>query len=343
MPGVSIIVPCFNEEKTIQLLLEAIYQQTYPRNQTEIIIADGMSTDRTRQEIAEFQSLHPELKIRLVDNPKRIIPAGLNRAIEAATGTYLIRMDAHCMPYPDYIEKIVQDLEAGYGDNVGGIWEIQPGIQDTRKPSWIARGIAAAAAHPLGVGDALYRYAEKAQYVDTVPFGAFQRTLIEQIGYFDETLLTNEDYEFNTRIRLSGGKIWLNPAIRSVYFARPTLTSLFKQYWRYGYWKGCMLLRYPKTLRWRQTLPPLLVISLLTLAVLSIFIRWFGLLLIVEISLYALALLAGGIHVSWKKKDLPLLLSTPLAIAVMHLTWGTGVLWSLITSLLRKGLNRHAL
>ena len=90
-------------------------------------------------------------------------------------------------------------------------------------------------------------------------------------------------------------------------------------------------------------MPPLLVISLLTLAVLSIFIRWFGLLLIVEISLYALALLAGGIHVSWKKKDLPLLLSTPLAIAVMHLTWGTGVLWSLITSLLRKGLNRHAL
>ena len=127
----------------------------------------------------------------------------------------------------------------------------------------MAQSIAAAASHPLGVGDALYRHASKASQVDTVPFGAFKRELLALVGFFDESLLTNEDYEFNTRIRKSGGTIWLDPAIRSVYFARPTLAALARQYSRYGFWKWRMLRRYPETLRWRQGLPPLFVLSLL--------------------------------------------------------------------------------
>jgi len=337
MLAVSVIVPCYNEEATMDLLLKAIEQQTFPHDQFEVIIADGLSTDQTRQVIHEFQTANIDLKISLVDNPKRIIPSGLNCAIQAATGKYIIRLDAHSKPYPDYIEKCFQDLEAGCGENVGGIWEIQPGFNEIGKSSWVARGIAVATAHPLGVGDAFYRYTARAQYVDTVPFGAFRRQLIDQVGYFDETLLTNEDYEFNVRIRQSGGKIWLNPAIRSVYFARPTLLSLIHQYWRYGFWKGRMLYRYPNTLRWRQILPPLYVAGLVVMLILTLFIKWLGLLLILQIGLYSLALLIVGIQVSWRKKDFPLLFSTPLAIAAMHLTWGSGLLWSLLTSFIKKG------
>jgi hypothetical protein len=170
------------------------------------------------------------------------------------------------MPYPDYIERSVADLQAGFGENVGGTWEIQPGAQ-----TWVAQSIAAAASHPLGVGDALYRHTDRAAHVDTVPFGAFKRELLALIGFFDESLLTNEDYEFNARIRRSGGKIWLDPSIRSVYFARPTLAKLARQYTRYGFWKWRMLRRYPETLRWRQALPPLFVFSLIGGAVLAIF------------------------------------------------------------------------
>ena len=101
--------------------------------------------------------------------------------------------------------------------------------------------------------------------MDTVPFGAFRRSLIDKIGLFDETLLTNEDYEFNTRIRQSGGRVWLDPEIVTVYYARSTLRDLARQYWRYGYWKFRMLRRYPDTLRWRQALPPLFVASLIGL------------------------------------------------------------------------------
>jgi succinoglycan biosynthesis protein ExoA len=342
MPIVSVIVPCYNEEATIQLLLDAIEHQTFPHDQFEVIISDGISTDGTRMVITEYQKQHPDLHIKVVDNPKRIIPSALNRALEAAEGNYIIRLDAHSMPYPDYIEKCIQDLEAGCGDNVGGVWEIQPGRKGELHPSWMARGIAAATAHPLGVGDAQYRFTNQAQFVDTVPFGAFESKLIGKIGFFDETLQTNEDYEFNVRIRQSGGKIWLNPAIRSVYFSRPSLLSLIQQYWRYGYWKGIMLYRYPQTLRWRQLLPPLFVASVVGLILLTLLNAWFGLLLILQMCLYGFLLLITGIQVSWQKKDFSLLISIPLAISAMHLTWGTGVLLSLLTKTIKEGLNRHA-
>ena len=125
-PLVSIIVPCYNEQATIRLLLEAIHSQTTPRQALEVVIADGMSTDGTREEILAFMVSHPDLEVRVVDNLAGTIPAGLNRAIEEAEGTYIVRLDAHSKPYPDYVERCVSDLEAGRGDNVGGVWEIQP-------------------------------------------------------------------------------------------------------------------------------------------------------------------------------------------------------------------------
>jgi len=151
-PRVSIIIPCYNEEATIEGLLEALRAQTYPLEQLEVVIADGMSEDGTRERIARFAERHPELAVRMVDNPKRIIPAALNRAIEAARGQVVIRMDAHSIPATDYVAKCLEVLEETGAANVGGVWDIQPGAE-----SWIARGIAAAAAHPIGAGGARYR------------------------------------------------------------------------------------------------------------------------------------------------------------------------------------------
>ena len=336
MPSVSIIVPCYNEQDTIGLLLEAIYHQTYPRQDMEVMIADGMSTDQTRAEIARFQNAHPELPVHIVDNLKRNIPSALNRALEAAQGQFIVRLDAHAVPSPEYVARCVEALEARRGDNVGGIWQIVPGFApgdqrrlSSSKPGWLARSIAAAASHPLGVGDAHYRHAIQPQYVDTVPFGAFRRELVEKVGMFDESLLTNEDYEFNVRVRQAGGKIWLDPAIRSTYFARATLTALARQYLRYGYWKGQMLRRYPETLRWRQAIPPAFVFSLGVLILLAPF-SWARGLLAVEIGVYFAALLGAGVHAAFKKHDPGLIPGLPLAIATMHVCWGGALVWSLV-------------
>ncbi|MBW6466001.1 MAG: glycosyltransferase family 2 protein [Brevefilum sp.] len=321
----SIIIPCYNERPTIHLLLDALYGQSYPRHEMEVVIADGGSTDGTPGAIDEWRVEHPDLAVRVVENPARSIPAALNIAILASSGEVIVRLDAHSKPDRYYVERAVTAVAEGRGQNVGGVWDIQPS-----NDGWMARSIAAAAGHPIGVGDARYRFSDQAAYVDTVPFGAFKRSILDQVGMFDETLLTNEDYEFNARIRQAGGKIWFDPQIRSVYFARETLGALARQYWRYGYWKVQMLRRYPRTIRWRQALPPLFVAALILLTLLSPLFRGALWVLMGVLGAYSLVLFLAGVHLAIRHKRLFLCLGVPLSIACMHFSWGTGFLWGLL-------------
>ena len=325
-PTVSIIVPCYNEETTIRHLLDAVFAQTYPHALMELIISDAISTDSSREVVASFQKEHPNLAVRVVDNSTQTIPSGLNIAIRESQGEIIIRLDAHSVPIPEYIEYCVSAHHSGKGDNVGGVWDICAGAE-----TWIAKSISFAAAHPLGVGDAMYRLNARAGAVDTVPFGSFRRTLIDKIGAFDETLLANEDYEFNVRVRESGGTVWLDPAIRSVYFSRSTLVKLAAQYWRYGYWKLKMLKRYPNTLRWRQALPPLFVFILFVLIVLSLFTVFPRYLLAAQLFGYFIVLIGAGLKLAFEKNTGALLPGLPLAISTMHIAWGSGFLWSAIS------------
>jgi glycosyltransferase involved in cell wall biosynthesis len=324
-PYVSIIVPCYNEQATIRLLLDAIMAQTYPIKDMEVVISDGMSQDQTLAVIENFSRGHPSLKIHVVENDSRSIPSSLNMAIKESVGDIIVRLDAHSVPIPEYVARCVLALEEGKGACVGGVWMIRSGGE-----GWIANSIAAAAAHPLGVGDAMYRLEGKEGAVDTVPFGSFHRQLIGKIGAFDETLLTNEDYEFNTRVRQSGGVVWLDPQIRSTYIARASLTDLAKQYWRYGYWKYKMLARYPYTLRWRQALPPLFVLSLIGLILISIFASRVRLFLSAEIIVYLIILMGAGIQVAIRQRKPIIIPGLMLAIMTMHVSWGSGFLWSLV-------------
>jgi len=324
-PRVSIIVPCFNEEATIGGLLEAIRRQSHPLDDIEVVIADGMSDDGTRERIAAYGAAHPDLVLRLVDNPKRIIPAALNRAVEAARGEVIIRMDAHSIPAPDYVERCLETLESTGAANAGGLWEIHPG-EDT----WIARGIAAAAAHPLGAGGARYRVGGEAGPVETVPFGAFRREWLDRVGPFNESLHTNEDYEYNVRIHRAGGEVWFDPRIRSVYLARPNLRALARQYARYGYWKARMLRRHLGTLKPRQAIPALFVGSLLALAALSSFVGLARALLGVELGLYLSLTIGAGVLEALRRKDALLAASFALALWTMHIAWGTAFLWGML-------------
>ena len=331
-PSVSVIIPCYNEQATIRKLLEALRSQTYPLVKMEVVISDGLSTDRTRDVIAAFQKEYVDLSVRVVENNARTIPSGVNQAIRESRGEIIVRLDAHSMPIPEYVERCVDALQSGKGDNVGGVWEIRPGAD-----TWIAESISFAAAHPLGVGDAMYRLNAKPGVVDTVPFGSFRRSLIQKIGAFDETLLANEDYEFNTRVREAGGVVWLDPSIRTVYFSRSTLGKLAAQYWRYGFWKFKMLKRYPHTLRWRQALPPVFVLILSVLIVLSLGLTIAQLLLALQLSAYFFVLGLAGLQLAIKTRKGFFLWGLPLAIATMHITWGAGFLWSGITSMFKNG------
>ena len=329
-PKISVIVPCFNEESTIAGLLEAISNQSVSLTDLEVVIADGMSTDKTRQIIEQYTRDSHHMSLYLIDNPLRIIPAALNRAIEASKGDFVVRLDAHSAPIPDYIERCLAVLDETGAANVGGVWEIKPGAD-----TWLARAIAVAASHPIGAGDARYRISGDPGPVDTVPFGAFRREWLEKVGPFNEELLTNEDYEYNVRIRNAGGQIWFDPSIRAVYFARPSLSSLARQYWRYGFWKVRMLRLYPETIRWRQALPPIFVLSTVILAALAFPFPLARLLLAVQLGAYLLITIFAGLLESIRRKDMGLILGFPPAIWTMHFSWGTGFLWSVLKGGLR--------
>jgi len=319
------VIPCLNEEKTIQGLLDAIFHQTYPIQNIEVLIADGNSIDQTRKKINEFQAAHRELEIHILDNPVRRIPTSLNLAIRTARGKIITRMDAHAIPAEDYVERSVKALEAGLGDNVGGVIDVKPGAKGS-----IARGISIATAHPLGVGDAKYRWTNKACEADTVAFGTYYKSKVEEVGYYNEELRINEDYEFNSRIRAGGGKIWIDPKIRAVYYSRGDLNGLAKQYFSYGYWKFKMLQKNPATLRWRQALPPLFVFGILMLLLLSGLLLFARILLFISLGLYLMVLAAASIQAAIKRSDFMLIPGIPLAIMTMHFCWGSGFLWSML-------------
>lgn len=331
MKIVSIIVPCYNEEKTITLLLDAVAAQTVPHDLLEVVFADGNSTDHTVECIQRWCESHPDIDVRIVSNPKRIIPAGLNLAGHTATGEFIIRLDAHSVPNPDYVEQCLAVLADPAVQNAGGRWEIAPGSDH-----WMSRSIAKAAACPLGVGDAKYRYSEIAGPVDTVPFGAYRKSVLDRVGWYDETLLTNEDYDLNTRIRRTGGIVFFNPAIRCTYFARTTLGGLAKQYWRYGYWKVRMLQKDPKSIRLRQLIPPFFVAGLLLLILFSLFIQTVSSVLLLICVIYLAALLFVSIRAAGMYNDLTLLIGMPLAMMTMHISWGSAFLWSLCSLLFKK-------
>jgi succinoglycan biosynthesis protein ExoA len=328
-PRVSVIIPCYNEVGTIVFLLESLLNQEIESGEMEIIVSDGMSTDGTRESVAGFARAHPELPTHIVDNADRLIPAALNRAIRKASGDFIIRLDAHSIPERGYVRRCLDVLEETEAANVGGVWDIRAGAD-----RWIGRGIAAAAAHFLGAGDARYRISGVAGPVDTVPFGAFRREWYDRIGPFNESLPTNEDYEFNVRLRQAGGTVWFDPSIRSIYFTRRNLRQLAAQYARYGFWKARMLLAHPASLKWRQALPPLFVSLVILLGVASPFWLLARIGIGLTLAIYVAVTAVAGLIEAARRRDPWLVFGFPLAIWTMHFSWGGAFLWGVLSGLM---------
>lgn len=317
MPEISVVIPCYNEARHLPETLRALNLQTRPAD--DIVLVDGGSTDgtvATARRLAEAFGL----PLRILHNPARHIPQALNLGIDAATGSHIARLDGHARPAADYLETCLEVWQASGAALVGGAWEVMPGA-DTP----MAEAIAIAGRTPLGSGGAAYRSGTTtAQDVDTVPFGFFERRLWDTVGRYDETLLTNEDYEFAARIRKNGGRVRFDPRIRCTYFARNDLCALARQYWRYGWWKSRMLRRNPRELRPRQVAPAL--VSAGSLAALGGALArreagpWAGL----YFASYGVLL---AIEAGRRSKFRPGVWARLIcAYAVMHHAWGLGAL-----------------
>src|SRR5690348_3576399 len=169
MPTVTVIVPCRNEAAFVGMCLDSIEANDFPHDRLEVLVVDGMSDDGTRDMVAQYT--RRDTRIHLLDNPRRITPAALNIGIAAAKGDIIMRMDAHNAYPSNYISTLVTWLVDTGADNVGGAWITRP-ANTTRR----ARAIAAALAHPFGVGNAHFRLGvREPRWVDTVPFGCYRR------------------------------------------------------------------------------------------------------------------------------------------------------------------------
>ena len=250
MQRVTIAMPSFNEEHYIEACIASVQAQDYPAELIEILVADGRSTDKTREILERLSAADP--RIRMVDNPARLQAAGLGLLVKEATGDIIVRMDVHAEYAPDYVRRCVETLERTGADNVGG-------AQRAKARTPFQAALCAALVSPLGVGGAKYRSAEAEGFVDTVFLGAFRRKVFETVGLWDPGAITNEDAELNQRILDSGGQIYLSKDIVVHYFPRDSMRSLAKQYFRYGRGRARTLLKLGRFPTLRPLLPFFLV------------------------------------------------------------------------------------
>ena len=322
-PLVSVIIPTFNEASTIEVTLSSLMDD-YTQSDCEFLIADGMSTDGTRDVIQNRYGSGQSVK--LIDNSDRYQVFGINRAIEQAQGKYIIRADAHALYPANYIKNCVELLEKTDAWNVGGVM-----VPEGRNS--VQKAIALVMQHPVGVGDARFHLGNYSGYVDTVYLGAFPKRTFDKIGLFDTNCRTNEDAELNLRITKSGGKIYLDSSLKVTYFPRESLGKLARQYFLYGQGRCYTTLKHRAFTSWRQFAPVVLVLALAA----SIPLGFWNSLTLLFGPLYVLTL-SGVCLVSWPKKRIPLrlrLLMIP-ALILMHTSWGLGFLSHLVIRPFRR-------
>lgn len=314
-PYVSIIIPIRNEEKYIRASLEAVLSQDYPSDKMEVIVADGLSNDHTREIITELQL--KGAPILLIDNPGKIVPTGMNSALPLTSGHIIIRVDGHCIISHDYVRKCVEHISNEGVDGVGG-------PMYTIGETLFSEVIAIAMSTPFGVGGSAFRtMVGKTVLADTVPFPAYTREIIKKIGLYDEELVRNQDDEYNYRLREAGGKLLLAADVLSKYYSRGSYGKLWKQYYQYGFWKVRVLQKHPRQMSLRQFIPPTFVLAIIASLVLAMLLPWGWVSIAFIWSSYFIANITAAILTASRKgwQYLPLL---SLTFLILHLSYGFG-------------------
>jgi succinoglycan biosynthesis protein ExoA len=329
LPFVTVIMPIRNEASHIARSLGAVLAQDYPHECLEVLIADGMSTDGTRELIAELATRQLDIAVRVIDNPGRIVSTGLNAALAQAKGEVIIRVDGHCEVAADFVRENIRILaEHPEAWSVGG-----PIIHKAQSPT--GQAIAVAMSHWLTVGNARHRFAHYEGFAEGAQFPAFRRWVFDKIGHFDEKLVRNQDDEFNFRINTAGGKIFISPRVKYVYFVRDSIAKVFKQYFQYGFWRVAVIKKHRRPTTPRQIVPPLFYLVVVLLLLVGLFQHQWWLALALP-SIYVTSLILFGmmfipklgLNVAWR---------LPLIIAAIHAGYAWGFLYGLWASIFNPG------
>ena len=340
-PFVTVVMPVRNEARHLAASLGAVLAQDWPAERFEILVVDGRSTDGTAalaRDIAAHAAAH--VQVRVLDNPAHHAAAALNIGLRAARGDVIVRVDGHAEIAPDFVRRSVAALLSSGADAAGG--PIVTRAPDDAGPT--ARALAVAMSTAFGAGNAAFRTGagdppNDARDVDTVAFAAYRRAALERLGGFDERFPRNQDDELHLRLVRAGGRIRLDPSIRTTYRCRRTLRAAARQYFGYGFHKARLLRLHGRLPSARGLAPLALVVGLLALAVLALALRdarWFA---AAALPYLAASVIASGVaaaRTGWA--HLPFL---PAAYAALHLGYGAGFLCGIPSALLTR--NSHVM
>lgn len=327
---ISVIIVMRNEENYIEKCLLSILNQDYPKDKYEVIVVDGESTDKSVDIVSKYVD---EFNVKIINNPKRNLASGWNLGIKNAKGNIVIRPDAHSTIEPDFIKKNIETLaEKTDAVCVGGK------INSICNGSFIAKSISSVLSSPFGVGNSQFRIGNKAQYVDTVAYGAYRKYIFDKCGYFNEHLDRNQDLEMHSRIKESGGKFYFNPDIKSNYYTRNTFKGFVTQAYRNGKWNIITLNWQKNALSIRHLIPLIFVLSMLLNIVMSFIVNKWKYILLAEVVSYILAMIIGAIKIGINN-GITYALISPLLFLSLHVSYGIGSMVGII-SLLKLKLQR---
>jgi GT2 family glycosyltransferase len=315
---ISVIVPCFNEKRHIETCIRSLLGQIPPPGGMEVVVVDGLSSDGTRDILRNLAVRYPAL--RIVDNPGRVTPAGMNAGIREARGRYIAILGAHSRYEPDYLRTCTELLhEHPEAACVGG-----PIISMGR--SLFGQAVAAAMSHPVGIGNARHRHPNYEGYAEGACYPVFRREVFDTIGFYDEALVRNQDDELNYRLTQRGGKVFLSPRARCTYFVRETVRTLFHQYFEYGYWRVAVLRKHRTPASLRQLAPPTFMAILMLSLILAVLLPGGWRLIALTVPALYLVTLFGAATLLLSRLGWRVGLLFPLAAATMHLAYAAGFL-----------------
>ncbi|WP_369140783.1 glycosyltransferase [Modestobacter versicolor] len=324
VPDVSVIVPARNEIASIDRCLDSILSQTGPR--LEVVVVDNGSTDGTTDRLHARAAADPRLVV--LSNPRPSIPASLNMAVAAARGTWLVRVDAHSVIPPGYVERAVSRLAEGRWSGVGGR---KTAVAQTAA----GQAVASVLNSRLAVGGSMYHYGTVEGVVDHIPFGAYRTETVRRLGGWDEDVLNNEDFEFDQRLRATAPLLF-DPELEILWNSRETVGQLFRQYRRYGRGKPGVVARHPRSTKLRHLGPPALVLWLAAAVGVSARRPVVGLLAVAP---YAAVVGAASTAIVRSAPATADRKAVPAALVAMQVGWGIGF-WQGVVDVLRARRSR---
>ncbi len=316
IPLVSVVVPCYNEARTIKESLLSILNQDVSKGEMEIFVIDGMSNDGTRYMLEKMKRDIDGFTI--IDNLSGKTPVARNLGVKEAKGKYIAILDAHTVYEPDYLKNCINLLEEKKDIVCTGCPYISKGI------GGFGKATALAMSHPFGVGNAKHRYPDYEGYAEGAAFPVYRREVFDIVGLFDEYLIRNQDDEFNFRLKLNGMKVFITPKNKCLYYVRETPSKLFRQYFEYGFWRVAVILKHKIPISIRQIVPVVFVIGL-AISIISAFL-WQGNKLFFSMIIplvYLVSLLIISIPI-FSKHSIKTALLFVISISILHVSYGAG-------------------